>query len=38
MLTALRTAGFQPTVTLRKELRAGSLSDNVWVIQLGARV
>jgi hypothetical protein len=37
-LTALQTAGFQPTVTLRKELRAGSLSDNVWVIQLGARV
>jgi hypothetical protein len=35
---ALQRAGFQPTVTLREDLRAGSLSDNVWVVQLGARV
>jgi hypothetical protein len=37
-VAALQTAGFRPTVTLREDLRAGSLSDNVWVVQLGARV
>ncbi|MDX6205440.1 MAG: hypothetical protein QOF39_1497 [Frankiales bacterium] len=37
-VSALQAAGFRPTVSLRKLLSAGSLSDNVWVVQLGARV
>jgi hypothetical protein len=37
-VTALQAAGFRPTVSLRKLLSAGSLSDNVWVVQLGGRV
>jgi hypothetical protein len=37
-VTSLESAGFAPTVTLRELLRAGDLSDNVWVLRLGARV
>ncbi|MDX6211931.1 MAG: hypothetical protein QOF82_1018 [Frankiales bacterium] len=37
-VTALQSAGFLPTVTLREVLRSGNLSDNVWVVQLGGRV
>ena len=37
-VTALDGAGFKPTVVLREDLKDGSLSDNVWVIDLGARV